>query len=73
MQDRPRFPGLPDLSGRRMVLVTAHRRESFGSAFQDMCYAIRDIVDTYDDVVVVYPVHLNPNVQGPVDEILGES
>ena len=64
--------GLPDLSGRRMVLVTAHRRESFGDSFRDMCWAIRDIVEQFDDVDVVYPVHLNPNVQGPVHEILGD-
>jgi len=65
-------PGLPNLEGKRVVLVTAHRRESFGDTFRDMCLAIRDIVDAFGDVVVVYPVHLNPNVQGPVYEILGD-
>jgi UDP-N-acetylglucosamine 2-epimerase (non-hydrolysing) len=65
-------PGLPDLEGKRILLVTAHRRESFGDTFRDMCLAIREIVDAFSDVAVVYPVHLNPNVQGPVHEILGE-
>jgi len=68
VQDRP----LPvDLQGRRMVLVTAHRRESFGEPFRDLCQALRDIADEYEDVHLVYPVHLNPNVQQPVKEILG--
>jgi UDP-N-acetylglucosamine 2-epimerase (non-hydrolysing) len=58
-------------SERRMILVTAHRRESFGSVFEDMCRAMRDVADRWPDVHVVYPVHLNPNVQRPVHAILG--
>lgn len=57
--------------GLRMILVTAHRRESFGLAFRRICEAIRAIAQRWDDVLVVYPVHLNPNVQAPVREILG--
>ncbi len=59
------------LRGKRMILVTAHRRESFGSAFEEMCRALLRIVTEHPDVCVVYPVHLNPNVEGPVRKILG--
>jgi UDP-N-acetylglucosamine 2-epimerase (non-hydrolysing) len=59
------------LDGRRMLLVTAHRRESHGAAFREMCMALRKIVDEAPDVCVVYPVHLNPNVDGPARALLG--
>jgi UDP-N-acetylglucosamine 2-epimerase (non-hydrolysing) len=59
------------LRGKRMILVTAHRRESFGSAFEEMCRALLRIVTEHPDVCVVYPVHLNPNVEDPVRKILG--
>jgi UDP-N-acetylglucosamine 2-epimerase (non-hydrolysing) len=59
------------LRGKRMILVTAHRRESFGSAFEEMCRALLRIVSEHPDVCVVYPVHLNPNVEGPVRKMLG--
>jgi UDP-N-acetylglucosamine 2-epimerase (non-hydrolysing) len=55
---------------RRMILVTGHRRESFGKPFEDMCHAFVDIVRARPDVEIVYPVHLNPNVQAPVQAIL---
>lgn len=55
---------------QRMILVTAHRRESFGLPFRRICEAIRTIAERRRDVMVVYPVHLNPNVQTPVREIL---
>jgi UDP-N-acetylglucosamine 2-epimerase (non-hydrolysing) len=58
--------------GKRLVLVTAHRRESFGPPFRELCYALREIAARFDDVQLVYPVHLNPNVQRPVREILGD-
>lgn len=48
---------------RRIVLVTAHRRESFGAGLRDICKAVREIADTLPDVHCIYPVHLNPNVQ----------
>lgn len=57
-------------SGRRMVLVTGHRRENFGDGFKNICEALAALAGR-DDVDIVYPVHLNPNVQGPVNEILG--
>jgi UDP-N-acetylglucosamine 2-epimerase (non-hydrolysing) len=55
---------------RRLILVTGHRRESFGQGFRDLCNAIRDTAQAYPACDVVYPVHLNPNVQRPVKEIL---
>lgn len=68
----PAIAGLSEemLEGKRLVLVTGHRRESFGRPFEEFCLALRDIVRRHDDVVLVYPVHLNPNVQRPVYEIL---
>ena len=61
--------GIPQ--DKRLVLVTAHRRESFGKPLQDLCTAIRLLAEHYDDGVhFVYPVHPNPNVRGPVAEIL---
>ena len=57
--------------GRRFVLITGHRRESFGQGFQNICLAIRDLADAFPDTSFVYPVHLNPNVQKPVMDILG--
>ena len=63
---------LPFLSPhRRLVLVTGHRRENFGAGMESICRAIADLVRAFDDVEVVYPVHLNPNVRQPVHEILG--
>ncbi len=56
--------------GRRLILVTGHRRENFGPGFESICRALRDIVEHYPEVNLVYPVHLNPNVQRPVYEIL---
>ncbi len=55
----------------RMILVTAHRRESFGEPFEDLCRALRSLADRNPDIELVYPVHLNPNVQAPVRDILG--
>lgn len=55
----------------KLILVTAHRRESFGAEFASMCAALRQIVERNPRVRLVYPVHLNPNVRKPVYEILG--
>jgi UDP-N-acetylglucosamine 2-epimerase (non-hydrolysing) len=55
----------------KFILVTGHRRESFGQGFENICLAIRELTEKYPDLGVVYPVHLNPNVQGPVQRILG--
>ncbi|OIO76201.1 MAG: UDP-N-acetylglucosamine 2-epimerase [Gallionellaceae bacterium CG1_02_56_997] len=54
---------------KRLILVTGHRRENFGQGFENICKAIRTIAER-DDVQIVYPVHLNPNVQEPVNRIL---
>ncbi len=63
---------LPRLSqARRLVLVTGHRRESFGGGFEEICLALRDLA-ARGDVDVVYPVHLNPNVREPVQRILAD-
>jgi UDP-N-acetylglucosamine 2-epimerase len=59
-------------AGRRMVLVTGHRRENFGEGFENICHALRDLAGR-GDVDIVYPVHLNPNVRQPVNEILGNA
>jgi len=56
--------------GSRVVLITAHRRESFGEGFTSLCRAIADLVESRPDVLFVYPAHLNPNVQDPVGRIL---
>ncbi|MDB0524780.1 non-hydrolyzing UDP-N-acetylglucosamine 2-epimerase [Ralstonia solanacearum] len=56
--------------GRRMILVTGHRRENFGEPFERFCVALRLLAARHPDVQIVYPVHLNPNVQQPVRAIL---
>lgn len=61
----------PVPEGKRLVLVTAHRRENFGRPLEDICLALRDVAERFDDVVLVYPVHLNPNVQRTARSILG--
>ncbi len=55
---------------KRLILITGHRRENFGSGFEQLCLAIRTIAMQYPDVQMIYPVHLNPNVQEPVNRIL---
>lgn len=67
-----RFPFLDAPGGRRMILVTGHRRENFGTGFEQICQALKRIAAARD-VQVVYPVHLNPNVQEPVRRILGDA
>jgi len=56
---------------RRLVLVTGHRRESFGRGFENICYALAELVRRHADIEILYPVHLNPNVREPVFRILG--
>jgi UDP-N-acetylglucosamine 2-epimerase (non-hydrolysing) len=64
---------LPGLRQERpLVLITGHRRENFGEGFQTICEAIRDLARANEGTEFVYPVHLNPNVQGPVHRMLGE-
>ncbi|MCI1779350.1 MAG: UDP-N-acetylglucosamine 2-epimerase (non-hydrolyzing) [Bacteroidales bacterium] len=55
---------------RRLILMTGHRRENFGEGFVHLCNAVKSLATKYDNVDIVYPVHLNPNVQKPVHEIL---
>jgi len=57
----------------KMILVTGHRRESFGSGFLNICNALKRVADQNSDTVIVFPVHLNPNVQKPVYDILGNT
>jgi len=64
---------LLEQSTRRLVLITGHRRENFGGGFERICAAIVHLAKRYPDVDFVYPVHLNPNVQGPVYDTLGSA
>lgn len=57
---------------KRLILVTGHRRENFGEGFENICRALVDLATLFSDVEILYPVHLNPNVQEPVRRILGE-
>ena len=57
---------------KKLILVTGHRRENFGESFKNICFALKKIALARKDVVIVYPVHLNPNVQLPVKAILGK-
>ena len=58
--------------GKKLVLITGHRRENFGDGFINMCTAIRDLSQKYPEVDFVYPMHLNPNVRKPIHEVFGE-
>lgn len=59
--------------GKRLILVTGHRRENFGDGFEQICHALAEIAEAVPDVEILYPVHLNPNVQEPVRRLLGHS
>lgn len=59
-------------NGKKLVLITGHRRENFGDGFIHMCTAIKDLTNKYPDVDFVYPMHLNPNVRKPIHEVFGE-
>lgn len=60
------------INGRRIVLITGHRRENFGDGFINMVTAMKDLSEKYPDVDFVYPMHLNPNVRKPIHEVFGE-
>ena len=60
------------VNGKKLVLITGHRRENFGDGFINMCTAIKDLTRKYPDVDFVYPMHLNPNVRKPIHEVFGE-
>ena len=59
-------------NGKKLVLVTGHRRENFGDGFISMCKAIKTLTEKYPDVDFVYPMQLNPNVRKPIHEVFGE-
>lgn len=63
---------LAEAKRRKLLLVTAHRRESFGEPFEGICRALRQIADGNEDLFIVYPVHLNPNIQEPAKRLLGD-
>lgn len=68
--ENPELDAIP-FRGRRVLLITAHRRENHGAPLRSICAALKRIVDRFPDTEVVYPVHLNPNVLGPVRDALG--
>lgn len=59
--------------GKKLVLITGHRRENFGDGFISMCRAIKALTEKYPEVDFVYPMHLNPNVRKPIHEVFGEN
>ncbi len=71
-----KYPGVASIlsenASKRLILVTGHRRENFGRGFENICNALKEIVAVQGDVEVIYPVHLNPQVQEPVRKILGD-
>ena len=70
-EQKEKFEFLSD--DKKLILVTGHRRESFGGGFERICQALAQTSKNHPDVQIVYPVHLNPNVQEPVNRLLGES
>ena len=56
---------------KKMILITGHRRENFGDGFLNICHAIKNLANKYPDVDFIYPMHLNPNVRKPINEIFG--
>jgi len=72
----PTIQGLPEdyissLNGKKLILITGHRRENFGEGFENICNAISELANCFPEAQFVYPVHLNPNVREPVMRILG--
>ncbi|MCP4442465.1 MAG: UDP-N-acetylglucosamine 2-epimerase (non-hydrolyzing), partial [Aureispira sp.] len=65
---KSKFPELDE--NKKLILVTGHRRESFGGGFERICEALATIAKQHDDVQILYPVHLNPNVREPVNRLL---
>ncbi len=59
--------------GKRLILITGHRRENFGEGFISLCSAIKDLTKKYPEVDFVYPMHLNPNVRQPIHQVFGEN
>ena len=65
-------PGQARDDGRKLVLITGHRRENFGEGFRNICLAIKTLAESYPEVDFVYPMHLNPNVRRPIRAVFGE-
>ena len=61
------------IGGKKLILITGHRRENFGEGFIHICMAIRDLAQKYPNVDFVYPMHLNPNVRKPIHEVFGKN
>ena len=61
------------VNGRRLILITGHRRENFGVGFINICTALKNLSQKYSEVDFVYPMHLNPNVRNPIHEVFGEN
>ncbi|ELB2783207.1 UDP-N-acetylglucosamine 2-epimerase (non-hydrolyzing) [Vibrio alginolyticus] len=68
---RAKFPFLDD--SKKLILVTGHRRESFGGGFERICEALAQTAKAHSDVQILYPMHLNPNVREPVNRMLGDT
>ncbi len=60
-------------TGKKLILITGHRRENFGDGFTNMCNAIKQLTEKYPEVDFVYPMHLNPNVRKPIHDVFGEN
>ncbi len=58
-------------NGKKLILVTGHRRENFGEGFSNICNALKDLSEKYPDVDFLYPMHLNPNVRKPIEQVFG--
>lgn len=65
--------GSASVDTRKLVLITGHRRENFGDGFFNICHGIRELADRYKGVDFVYPMHLNPNVRKPIQEVFGRT
>lgn len=70
VQDLLDEAGVSGSNGRKLILVTAHRRENFGERIENICLALKTLVERNSNIVIIYPVHLNPNVQEPVYRLL---
>lgn len=66
-------PEKSKLAGRKIVLITGHRRENFGDGFANICESLKILAEKYPEVDYVYPMHLNPNVRKPINDLFGEN